>query len=148
MRAATPSRQGTLRRPVIGGCFAVFSLGIAPLSSVAERAIEEQAVIDATLDQARDAWTTREGKTLSGVLANLQERFAKGAQDGSEWMAPVEGDARGRGQAGAGAEVAAGYCGASPAWRTRPARPDRSASTPRSSAMKASAAGDSWRSRR
>jgi uncharacterized protein YndB with AHSA1/START domain len=41
---------------------AVYALA-AGLASAAERAIEKEVVIQATLDQAWDAWTTREGIT-------------------------------------------------------------------------------------
>jgi uncharacterized protein YndB with AHSA1/START domain len=48
-------------RPVVAWCLAAFTLGVAPTSGAAERAIDQQAVVSATLDQAWDAWTTREG---------------------------------------------------------------------------------------
>lgn len=41
--------------------FAAFAWCVAPNAQAAERAIDKQAVINATLDQAWAAWTTREG---------------------------------------------------------------------------------------
>ena len=50
-----------LHRATLGFCFAAFAACIATASLAAERAIDKQAVINATLDQAWEAWTTREG---------------------------------------------------------------------------------------
>jgi len=48
-------------RPVFAWCFTAFALGVVPASRATERAIDKHAVVNATLDQAWDAWTTREG---------------------------------------------------------------------------------------
>ena len=47
-----------LRTPAWLGLALVASLGTA---QAAERAIDKEVVVNATLDQAWDAWTTREG---------------------------------------------------------------------------------------
>ena len=81
---------------------------IALPAMAAERSIDKLIVVPATLDQAWDAWTTREGITSffapdarvepkvggafqvlhpwDGVLANLKKRFESGLQDWTEWM--------------------------------------------------------------
>jgi uncharacterized protein YndB with AHSA1/START domain len=48
-------------RPVFGLGLAVLALCWALPMQAAERAIDKQVVLNATLDQAWDAWTTREG---------------------------------------------------------------------------------------
>jgi uncharacterized protein YndB with AHSA1/START domain len=51
-------------RPTITGTLAAAALALAAAQAVAaERAIDKDVVIAATLDQAWDAWTTREGIT-------------------------------------------------------------------------------------
>ena len=48
-------------RPFFGWCFAALTLCILPTAHATERAVDKQLVVNATLDQAWDAWTTREG---------------------------------------------------------------------------------------
>ena len=62
-RQSTPADSAVAR---LGrkACFALLAASLfATPALAAERAIEKQAIVNATLDQAWDAWTTREGIT-------------------------------------------------------------------------------------
>ena len=85
-------------------------------AAAAERAIAKEVVVNATLDQAWAAWTTREGivsffapdaeiwgdggewdrtyayfdRAWGGVLGNMKKRFEQGPQDWTAWLKQLE----------------------------------------------------------
>jgi uncharacterized protein YndB with AHSA1/START domain len=63
-RAAPPPERKSMSRFVAAtNLIAVLALGavLMPIANAAERTIEKVAIVDATVDQVWDSWTTREG---------------------------------------------------------------------------------------
>ena len=52
------------RRPLLRCGWLLLALGCSMGTTAAERAIDKQVVVNATLDQAWQAWTTREGPSI------------------------------------------------------------------------------------